>query len=107
MPKTIILKHDTAANWAKAKNFIPKEGEMVMYIDMTPPFKIGDGIHNVNDLPFAKSEVNWNEVANAPTTIQKGSQTGSLIIGEGEAIEKYSIAGGTTNKQLISDIAGE
>ena len=60
MPKSIILKHDTAENWAKAVNFIPQKGEMILYDDMDPPFKIGDGIHNVNDLPFTNN-MSWNE----------------------------------------------
>ena len=60
MPKTIVLKHDTAANWAKAKNFIPQKGEVIIYEDMDPSFKVGDGIHNVNDLPFT-NQMSWNE----------------------------------------------
>ena len=59
MAKTIILKHDTAANWAKAVNFIPSKGEVIIYDDMDPPFKIGDGVHNVNDLPFTQ-QMGWN-----------------------------------------------
>ena len=27
----IINKHDIAANWAKATNFIPKKGELIVY----------------------------------------------------------------------------
>ena len=53
----IIHKHDTAANWALATNFTPLIGEIVIYdADDTysyPRFKIGDGIHNVNELPFS------------------------------------------------------
>ena len=60
MAKTITLKHDTAANWAKAVNFTPALGEVIIYDDMNPPFKIGDGIHNVNDLPFT-NQLSWNE----------------------------------------------
>jgi len=60
MPKTIILKHDSAENWKKAINFIPKLGEIIIYDDMDPPFKIGDGIHNVNDLPFA-GNLAWSD----------------------------------------------
>lgn len=59
MAKTIQLKHDTADNWAKAVNFIPQKGEMIIYDDMDPPFKIGDGIHNVNELPFTNKMI-WN-----------------------------------------------
>ena len=49
MAKTMFLKHDTAANWAKAVNFVPKKGEVIIYDDMDPPFKIGDGVHSVNE----------------------------------------------------------
>lgn len=68
----IIHKHAIEAHWHLAENFIPKQGELIIYdieIDSdgntlplpngrTEPytyqrFKIGDGITNVNDLPFA------------------------------------------------------
>ena len=52
----IIHKHDTKENWIKAVNFIPKQGEIIVYdIDNDYNYeriKIGDGITNVNDLPF-------------------------------------------------------
>ena len=52
----IIHKHDTAEHWESATNFIPKQGEIVVYdIDENysyERFKIGDGITNVNNLPF-------------------------------------------------------
>ena len=51
----IINKHDTEENWSKA-NFIPKQGELIIYdkddnYDIER-FKIGDGITTVNNLPF-------------------------------------------------------
>lgn len=53
----IVHKHDTEANWNKATNFIPKQGEIIVYdIDDNHSyerFKIGDGATNVNSLPFA------------------------------------------------------
>lgn len=68
----IIHKHALEAEWLKATNFIPKQAELIVYDaevdadgnvcnlpdDRTIPyvyarFKIGDGISNVNDLPFA------------------------------------------------------
>lgn len=53
----IVHKHDTETNWNLATNFIPKQGEIIVYdIDDThsyPRIKIGDGVTNVNDLPFA------------------------------------------------------
>ena len=51
----IINKHDTEENWSKA-NFIPKQGELIIYDkDSTHDierFKIGDGTTTVNKLPF-------------------------------------------------------
>lgn len=53
----VIHKHDTEAHWNLATNFIPKQGEIIVYdIDSTHSyerFKIGDGTTNVNALPFA------------------------------------------------------
>jgi hypothetical protein len=45
-----VIKKDTYDNWSKAKNFIPKDKEIIVYTDMG--MKIGDGKTNVNDLPF-------------------------------------------------------
>lgn len=56
----IVHKHDTEENWLKATNFIPLQGEIIIYdIDDNysyERFKIGDGITNVNSLPFAISK---------------------------------------------------
>ena len=53
----IIHKHDTEAHWNLAENFIPKQGELIVYdIDDTHTyerFKIGDGKTLVSALPFA------------------------------------------------------
>jgi len=55
----IVHKHDTEENWLKATNFIPKQGEIIIYdIDANynyERFKIGDGTSNVNALPFANN----------------------------------------------------
>ena len=45
-----IIKKDTLENWNKAKNFIPKKEEIIVYTDYG--VKIGDGQTLVNDLPF-------------------------------------------------------
>ena len=48
-----LIKKDTSTNWNKAKNFIPKENEVLIYTDFNPNrIKIGDGKTKVNDLPF-------------------------------------------------------
>jgi len=46
-----LIKKDTSINWGKAKNFIPKENELIIYTDLNKK-KIGDGVTKLNDLPF-------------------------------------------------------
>lgn len=56
----IQLKHDTEAHWQLATGFTPKAGEMIIYdADANNPvrYKIGDGVTNVNALPFAGTNV--------------------------------------------------
>ena len=52
----IVHKHDIQANWEKAVGFIPKQGELIVYdVDENYDYqriKIGDGVKNVNVLPF-------------------------------------------------------
>ena len=73
----IVPRHDTAKNWAKAVNFTPKKGELIVYdtddtmYETTETlngqefevvssgivrFKFGDGKTNVNLLPFVTTE---------------------------------------------------
>ena len=57
----IIHKHDTEENWNKATNFIPKQGEIIVYdIDSSHSYeriKIGDGTTNVISLPYVSEAV--------------------------------------------------
>lgn len=57
----IVHKHDVENNWKKAINFIPKEGELIVYDRDAnysyPRIKIGDGETKVNDLPFAVERI--------------------------------------------------
>lgn len=52
----IIHKHETEANWLLATNFIPMQGEIIIYdIDSTHTYervKVGDGKTLVSALPF-------------------------------------------------------
>lgn len=52
----IIQKHAVESDWLKATNFIPKQGEIIVYdVDNNfsyERFKIGDGNTAVRDLPF-------------------------------------------------------
>lgn len=54
----IINKHDLSSNWAKAVNFTPKLGEIVIYDDLNK-IKIGDGITNVDELPFVADDTSY------------------------------------------------
>lgn len=55
----IQLKNDTEAHWNLATNFVPKQGEVIIYsADDTHPFsrlKVGDGNTTVSNLPFINS----------------------------------------------------
>lgn len=59
-----IMKHDTETNWQKAINFKPKQAEIIIYepdaSHAYPRIKVGDGVANVNDLPFIRQPINWN-----------------------------------------------
>lgn len=75
----IIHKHDTELNWNKAINFIPKQGEIIVYdIDSNHSYeriKIGDGVANVNNLPFVISTLTNDEIdAICGSTIQSASE---------------------------------
>lgn len=65
----IVHKHDTEVNWLKATTFIPKQGEIIVYdIDDNysyERFKIGDGVQNVNALPFCIQQPDWNQTDEA------------------------------------------
>lgn len=78
----LVLKHDTEENWAKAANFIPKQGEVIIYdgaAGSPSRIKIGDGATKVNDLPFVHKYLLDNQ--NTFTAIQKFSAEG-IEIGE-------------------------
>lgn len=57
----VKLKHDTAANWALATNFVPLAGELIIYdVDAnnsSPRFKVGDGATKVANLPFSDANL--------------------------------------------------
>lgn len=56
-------KIEAAQDWEKAKNFIPKKDQIIIYDGVKvdgkytepPRIKIGDGKTKVNDLPFEPS----------------------------------------------------
>ena len=76
----IVHKHETEANW-ELSNLIPMQGELIVYdIDNTYSYeriKIGDGVQNVNDLPFADDALR-EYVDNAIETIPTPDVSGQI-----------------------------
>lgn len=60
----IQLKNDTEEHWNQATNFIPRQGEIIIYnADMNysyPRIKIGNGSTSIINLPFIQNEINNN-----------------------------------------------
>ena len=56
-------KNDTSENWAKAVNFVPLKGEIIIYND-TLQFKIGDGTSLLSQLEFVDKEFTTEEISN-------------------------------------------
>ena len=79
----ITHKHDIEANWLLAVNFTPKQGEIIIYdIDDNysyERFKIGDGISNVNILPFGGGN---NSVELDETLTQEGMAADAKAVGD-------------------------
>lgn len=86
-----IMKHDTEANWQKAINFVPKQGELIIYeVDEThssPRVKIGDGATKVNDLGFVCQPINWDaDNGEAGSIVFRTAGTGAAYTGLIEGI---------------------
>lgn len=57
----ITQKHDTKENWDKVEDFIPLEGEIIVY-DGLNKIKIGDGVTRLIDLSFTQApSSDWNQ----------------------------------------------
>lgn len=73
-------KIDTTANWAKATNFVPKKGEIIVYSDGggvgIPKMKVGDGTTKVGNLKFITIDSNADLSINGTT--YNGSSAVSL-----------------------------
>ena len=81
----IIHKHDIAAHWSLAENFIPKQGEIIVY-DSDENYayerlKVGDGVHNVNELPFINENLDVYSKAEVDALIQQ-QITDNILNGE-------------------------
>lgn len=103
-------KRDIEANWKKAKNFVPLDGELIIYetdpAHSTPRFKVGDGVTKINDLAFfdAKNIVVFGENSSGSgwgeSILSKTYTIGSLTVGPLDNLEgleaQAANAGATT-----------
>lgn len=115
----IIHKHDIEANWKLATNFIPKQGEIIIYDKDTSynyeRFKIGDGSTIVSSLPFAndalKSEIQTllNGKASTSSVSQLASRVDNKVDKDGNKVlstndytttEKNKLAGIASNAEV-------
>lgn len=81
-----VQKHDTAEHWALANNFIPKEGEIIIYdVDASnsaPRMKIGNGVLNVNALPFVNDEIK-EQLESGDTVVSESTHSTSADTASG------------------------
>ena len=71
----LVQKHDTEEHWNLAKNFVPLDGELIIYeADAThscPRFKVGDGVTKVGLLPFSNEYAEESGRADTADTADK------------------------------------
>ena len=83
----IINKHDTETNWAKS-SYIPNKAEIIVFdADETynyERFKIGDGVHNVNELNFADKHL--LDKIDSMKHIPEGGSIGDFLVCTGNGV---------------------
>lgn len=91
----IVNKHDIEANWLKATNFTPKQGELIVYdIDENCDYeriKIGDGVQNVNTLPFVDDELRTS-LESLINDVDDKTDAVSALVGDVAVSEQISTA---------------
>lgn len=62
----ILLKNGTEADWNVINDFIPGNGEMIIYnkdeTHSSPRVKVGDGVHIPRDLPFIDTGIDIDNI---------------------------------------------
>ena len=72
-----VNKHAVEENWEKATNFIPKEGEIIIYDadsnHSSPRLKVGNGDNSISDLPFLiapeAETITWKKYRNSSSLV--------------------------------------
>ena len=88
-------KIDTAENWAKAVNFKPLEGELIVYSDLRK-FKVGDGNTLVNALPF------YSDAYIVPLTISQAYDPAS-----GGFLSTYNLVGEFNGEHVLAALQSQ
>lgn len=113
----VTFKHDTAANWSKAENFVPYNRELIIYDpDEEHPyerFKLGDGIFNpdtqkvegtnIINLPFLNFGSDGDDIV-VDQTYGAQSTNAQSGIAVTEAVDAKTIY--TNTEPMISDVGG-
>ena len=92
----IALKHDLEVNWvaaAQRSNFTPNPGEVIIYDPdenhAQARIKIGDGVRNVEELPFYAGS--WNDLSDKPFGENNPIEiTWDGVIGDNFVIEEWA-----------------
>lgn len=98
----IVHKHDVESNWLLATNFTPKQGEIIVYdIDENynyERFKIGDGVQNVNTLPFVNDALK-SELVEQIGEVDEKVDAVSVLVGDTavstqitDALDSYEVS---------------
>lgn len=109
----ITHKHDTEANWKLAVNFIPKQGEIIVYDEDEnynySRFKIGNGVSNVNDLPFSGEGEKVYKQNEEPLNVENGTLWIDLDANGGttetyvEIDDTLSVEGAVADAKAVGD----
>ena len=128
----VQMKNDTPEAWQKVSDpskvtnvFIPLLGEPIFYREEDGEgykfqMKVGDGERTPEELPFMGTSDEPGDIPSytgsglitvsgsiiTTNTISKGTGTGAVQMGNGQANGAYSLASGTNDKSVIEGIVG-
>lgn len=99
-----VHKHDIEANWNRA-TFIPNQGEIIVYdIDAGHEyerFKIGDGVRDINSLPFANGATQ-SYVDTEIATLSDDISAVSTLVGDTAVSEQISDAVAAASVHVVT-----
>lgn len=94
----MIQKHDISDNW-KSISFIPLKGEVIVYDDLNK-IKIGDGVHDINQLKFLS--ISYTDLENTPNLDSLNEKINTKL--DISTFEEYTGTTITTVEPKVDDI---